>query len=225
MSPEAKERVETLVRHTELGSGFSIATTDMEIRGAGNLLGPEQSGNVSAVGFEMFCDLLKEATETLSGKVPRREVEPELTFEQPGLIPEEYIEDVGQRLHFYKRLASAEDEQEIERIAAELVDRFGTIPRETEDLIDVMKVKALSRMLGIRGVEVTSQRMTIHLAEDSRVDPAAVVRVVQEEKGRVQLTEDLKIRMGLLPSGSQATITAIQFLQRLMAYGNNPSIL
>lgn len=225
LSKEALERVQTLARHTELGSGFSVATTDLEIRGAGNLLGPEQSGNVSAVGFEMFCELLKEATETLRGKMPRREVEPELTFEQPGLIPEEYIEDVGQRLHFYKRLASAENEGEIEDIAAELVDRFGPVPKETEELFDAMKVKALSRVLGIRGVEVTSHRLLIHLTEESRVDPDAVRRIIREESGRVRLTSDLKIRIGLPRPGTHATIAAIQFLQRLVAYGNNPSIL
>ncbi|MCP4604723.1 MAG: transcription-repair coupling factor [Proteobacteria bacterium] len=222
LSQEACQRVETLARYTDLGSGFSVATMDLELRGAGNLLGPEQSGNVNAVGFEMFCDLLAEATAELRGEKQIQKIEPELTFEQPGCIPEEYLPDMGQRLQYYKRLASAASEEEVEGVAADLVDRFGSLPSETEELIKVMVIKAISRNMGIRGVESTSRRFTIHLAPDSRIDPDVVTQIVGEEGGRIRLTKDLKIKMDLSLEESDGTAGAIRFLHRLNAYDNNP---
>jgi transcription-repair coupling factor (superfamily II helicase) len=215
LNEEAKQRVETLARYTDLGSGFSVATMDMELRGAGNLLGKEQSGNVNAVGFEMFCDLLSEAASELRGIKRERDIEPELTFEQPGYFPEEYLPDVGQRLEYYKQLASAGGEQEVESIAADLIDRFGPLPKESEELIEIMAVKALSRALGIRGVEATSRRLTIHLGLDSKIDPDTVIGIVREEQGRVQLTNDLKIKMDFKDEEPPSAKAAIKFLHRL----------
>jgi transcription-repair coupling factor (superfamily II helicase) len=187
----------------------------MELRGAGNLLGKEQSGNVNAVGFEMFCDLLSEAASELRGIKRERDIEPELTFEQPGYFPEEYLPDVGQRLEYYKQLASAGGEQEVESIAADLIDRFGPLPKESEELIEIMAVKALSRALGIRGVEATSRRLTIHLGLDSKIDPDTVIGIVREEQGRVQLTNDLKIKMDFKDEEPPSAKAAIKFLHRL----------
>ncbi len=224
LTEDARQRVETLARYTELGSGFSVATMDMEIRGAGNLLGPEQSGSVNSVGFEMFCELLGEATAELRGEKRAQEIEPELTFEQPGFIPEDYLPDVGQRLQYYKRLASAHEEEEVQSIAADLVDRFGPLPAETEELVQVMVVKALSRKLGIRGVEQTSRRLTIHLAPDSRVDPDIVIEIIRSERGRVQLSDDLKISVRSRAGEEGGVRDAIRFLHQLGGYGNNPPI-
>ncbi len=224
LGEEARQRVETLARYTDLGSGFSVATMDMELRGAGNLLGREQSGSVSAVGYEMFCDLLLEATNELRGEEKKIDVEPELTFEQPGLISEEYLPDVGQRLQYYKRLASADSEEEVESIAAELVDRYGVLPEETEDLIKIMVVKALSRRFGIRGVESTLKRMTVHLAPDSRVEPDVLIEIMHKASGRVQLTGDLKVKVRFSADEPGGADSAIHFLHQLGAYGNKPSI-
>jgi transcription-repair coupling factor (superfamily II helicase) len=224
LTEDAKERVETLARHTDLGSGFSVATMDMEIRGAGNLLGPEQSGSISAVGFEMFCNLVAEATAELRGEKYVQDVEPELTFEQPGYIPEDYLPEVGQRLQYYKRLASALSEEEVESVAADMVDRYGALPLETEELVRVMVVKALARGFGLRGVEVSSKWLTIHLAPDSKVDPDSVIEIINKEQGRAKLTDDLKIKLRLKLDEEQGPVAAIHFLHRLKAYDINPSI-
>ncbi|MCP4675803.1 MAG: transcription-repair coupling factor [Deltaproteobacteria bacterium] len=224
LTEEARQRVETLARYTDLGSGFSVATMDMEIRGAGNLLGPQQSGTVSAVGFEMFCDLLAEAAAEIRGEKQTREIEPELTFERPGFIPDEYIPDVGQRLQYYKHLASAESEEAVEEIAADLVDRYGPLHEDTEDLVQVMIAKSMCRNLKIRGIESTTRRLTVHLAPDTRVSPDRVIDIVHKERGFVRLTDDLKIVVRLddkSPTGAQA---AIRFLHRLGACDNNPPI-
>jgi transcription-repair coupling factor (superfamily II helicase) len=225
LGEEAKQRVQTLARYSDLGSGFSVATMDLEIRGAGNLLGHEQSGSIQAVGFEMFYELLSEAAADLRGEEARNDIEPELTFDTPGFISEDYLPDVGQRLQYYKRLASAASEEDAQSIAAELTDRFGVLPPETENFIKVMVVKALSRKLSIRGVESTSKRLIVHLAPDSRVDPDVVIKIVKEERGFVQLTEDLKIKVRFNEDETGGVDGAIHFLHRLGSYDINPSIL
>ena len=209
----ARERVEALTRYTDLGSGFSLATLDLEIRGAGNLLGAEQTGDVNMVGFEMFCDMLKEATDLLGGKKPSVEVEPEVTLEEPGFLPEDYIPDVGLRLQFYKRLAAADDEARVEEYAAEMVDRFGALPPAAGALIKGMIAKAMCRSLGIVGLETSRHRLTVHLGRDSRVDPDRVLELIKTGDGALKLTPDLKILVRLDGERDDGTQSAIRFLR------------
>ncbi len=117
LSDDARSRIEALERHTELGSGFHIATLDMEIRGAGDLLGAEQSGFVASVGFDLFCQMLEEASHELKGELVIHEVDPELSLDVDALLPEDYVAEVGVRLSLYKRLASANDEAEVEDVS------------------------------------------------------------------------------------------------------------
>src|SRR6185295_8439217 len=138
LSEEARTRIEALERHTDLGSGFQIASLDLELRGAGDLLGGEQSGNVAQVGFDLFCRMLEEAVHELRGEPVIHEVEPELSFDVEALLPDDYIADVGVRLSLYKRLASAENEQEVVDLAAEMEDRFGPPPDDAKRLVHLM---------------------------------------------------------------------------------------
>jgi transcription-repair coupling factor (superfamily II helicase) len=151
-------------------------------------------------------------------------MEPELSLENPGYIPEHYIPDVGQRLQFYKQLASAVSEEEAERIAAVLNDRFGPLPEETEALVAGMVAKALCRHLSIRGLEVTSRGLTLHLMVDSKVNPDRVLDLIREDRGRIRLTEDLKIKVKFDDTETDTTKSAIRFLHRLDSYDNNLSI-
>ncbi len=224
MTDDARDRVETLARYTDLGAGFSVATMDMEIRGAGNLIGPEQSGNVAGVGIEMFCDLLEQAAAELRGAPIQVDIEPELTLDKPGYLPEEYIPDVGRRLEFYKRLASSVSEEEVESIAADLRDRFGVLPGETEDLVAGMAAKAICRRLKVRGLEVSTKGLVLHLTQDTRVDPDAVIEMVRETSGRVRLSADLTVRAKFRPDEEGGVKGVIHFLHRLEGYGNNLAI-
>ena len=216
--------METLARYTDLGSGFSVATMDMELRGAGNLIGTAQSGNVAAVGLEMFSELLEQAAAELRGEPIVADIEPELTLDRPGYLPEEYIPDVGARLEFYKRLASAHGEAEVESEAAELRDRFGPLPAEAEDLISGMTAKAVCRRLAIRGMEVSVKGVVLHLTSDTHIEPDAVTALIREERGRVRLNADLTLRARFRPGEEGGVVGAIHFLHRLEAYGNNLSI-
>ncbi len=190
MSDEARSRIEALERHTELGAGFHVATLDMELRGAGDLLGAEQSGFVSSVGFDLFCQMLEEATHELSGEVVVHDVEPELSFDVDGVIPEDYIADVGIRLSFYKRFSSAADEAAVAETAAEMEDRFGPPPPEAKQLVELMRLKTELRRLRVLGCEATSRGVTLHLRDDTPLDPEKVGTEVAKKQSRFRLSPD-----------------------------------
>jgi transcription-repair coupling factor (superfamily II helicase) len=143
-----------------------VASLDLELRGAGDLLGAEQSGNVTAVGFDLYCQMLEEAVAELRGQPVVPGIDPELTFDEPSFLPEEYIEDVGVRLSLYKRLASAFDAEEVQDLAAEMEDRFGPAPAPARILVRVMALKARLRKLRALGIEASRERVVVHLRDD-----------------------------------------------------------
>ncbi len=167
MTPEARRRLATLAEMTELGSGLKVAMRDLEIRGAGNLLGPEQSGYINAVGFELYTRLLEEAVCRLKGEeikaAPTEEEEVRVEFDGPALLPSGYIDDGDLRYEFYLRLARAGSTGEIDRLTEELTDRFGTPPDPARNLIELAKLKLLSREAGFQRVAVLKRRLTADL--------------------------------------------------------------
>jgi transcription-repair coupling factor (superfamily II helicase) len=193
MTDDARYRIEALERFTELGSGFHVASLDMELRGAGDLLGVEQSGNVAAVGLDMFLHMLEEAVAELRGEPIVHDVDPEITVDLETFIPEGYIEDVGLRLSFYKRLASAGDEQAVHDIALELEDRFGPPPEEVRNLVRAMSLKPALRDLRIAGCEASATRIALHLRDDTPLDPAKVMELVKKPRSPYKLTPDMKL--------------------------------
>jgi transcription-repair coupling factor (superfamily II helicase) len=193
MSDEARSRIEALERHTELGSGFQIASLDLELRGAGDLLGAEQSGNVAGVGLDMFCRMLEEAVHGLRGEDVAHAVDPELSFDVEALLPEDYVSDVGVRLSLYKRLASATDEGHVSEIAAEMEDRFGAPPEATRRLVKLMALKTELRRLRALGCEANERIVTCHLRDDSPLDPAKVTALIKRTRGVWKLTPDMRL--------------------------------
>jgi transcription-repair coupling factor (superfamily II helicase) len=193
MTPEAKQRLAVLQRFTELGAGFQIATHDLEIRGAGELLGEKQSGAVAAVGFDTYARILEEAVAELKGQPIKTEADPEITVDVPAFLPDDYVPDTGQRLDFYRRLAQAVDEDEVRATLAELADRYGPLPEEAELLGEVMTQKTLVRSLGALAYEVGAARLQLTLGADTRLDPAKVMKLVQQKKSRWKLTPDMRL--------------------------------
>ncbi len=193
MTDEARARIEAIEQHTELGAGFHIASLDLELRGAGDLLGRDQSGNVASVGFDLFHQMLEDAVHELRGEAVVHDIEPELNFDVEALLPEDYIADVGVRLSFYKRLASAADEQEVEDLGLELEDRFGPPPESARRLVHLMRLKTELRKLRVLGCEANARSVTLHLAEDHRLDPAALVALVQRKGSPYRATPDMRL--------------------------------
>jgi len=193
MTDEARARIEALERHTDLGSGFQIASLDLELRGAGDLLGAEQSGSVAAVGFDLFCRMLEEAVHELRGEPVVHEVEPELSFDVEALLPEEYVSDVGVRLSLYKRLASAENADEVGDLAAEMEDRFGPPPADAKRLVHLMRIKTELRSLRALGCEANARSVTLHLREDTPIDPAKLMALVTKKGSPYRVTPDMRV--------------------------------
>ncbi|MCL2449039.1 MAG: transcription-repair coupling factor [Polyangiaceae bacterium] len=193
MTDESRARIEALERHTELGSGFQIASLDLELRGAGDLLGGEQSGNVASVGFDLFCRMLDEAVHEMRGETVVHDVDPELSFDVEALLPEDYVTDVGVRLSLYKRLASASDEGHVAEMAAEMEDRFGAPPEEARRLVKLMGLKTELRRLRALGCEANGRVVTLHLRDDTPLDPAKVTAMIRASRGAWRLTPDMRL--------------------------------
>jgi transcription-repair coupling factor (superfamily II helicase) len=193
VTKDAQKRLEVLQRFSELGAGFKIASHDLEIRGAGNLLGKDQSGQIEAVGFELYSELLDEAVRELKGEPPKEEVDPDVQLPVPAFIPDPYMPDVHQRLFFYKRLAQAGSDEELEDVRAEIVDRCGEPPEELEALLEVMAVKVRLRALSIRALEAGPGRLVLTLGETAALDPFLLAKHVQSSAGRLRLTPDMKL--------------------------------
>jgi transcription-repair coupling factor (superfamily II helicase) len=193
LSAQARQRLEVLQRFTELGAGFQVATHDLEIRGAGEILGDRQSGLLAAVGFDTYTHILEEAVAELRGQPIRGEFDPEIAVDVPAFLPDDYIPDTGQRLDFYRRLAQARDQGEVRETLAELEDRYGPLPDEARLLGEVMTDKTLVRRTGARAYELTAGRMVLSAGVDAPLDPAKVMRLVQRKDSRWKLSPDMRL--------------------------------
>jgi transcription-repair coupling factor (superfamily II helicase) len=193
VTKDARKRLEVLQRFSELGAGFRIASHDLELRGAGNLLGKDQSGQIEAVGFDLYTQLLEEAVRELRGEAPREEIDPDVTLPLAAFIPDPYMPDVHQRLYFYKRFAQASTDEELEATRAEVIDRCGDPPEEVDHLCGVMAVKVRLRALRIRALEAGPGRLVFTLGADAALDPFLLAKLVQGSKGRLRLTPEMKL--------------------------------
>ncbi len=161
LTPQAKRRLKAIVELKELGSGFRLALSDLEIRGAGTLFGTEQSGHITDVGLELYLDMLNSEIRRLKNEVDGVEYEPEIRVNFPAFIPDDYIGDEAQRLLFYKRLSSISDEGEIRGIEAEMRDRFGDLPEPAKNLLNVVELKLLMKRLLIERMEVGDEEAVL----------------------------------------------------------------
>ncbi|HEU4431283.1 MAG TPA: transcription-repair coupling factor, partial [Myxococcota bacterium] len=197
LNSDARRRLEAIQDLSALGSGFRLANMDLEIRGAGNLLGAEQSGNLGAVGYETYMELLEEAVAELRGKQREAQVDPEIRLGIAARLPESYVADVQQRLVLYKRLASAPDDAEADRLRDELLDRFGPLPAEAENLLAVIRLKIAARRLGIAQVMLEGGELVFTAAPTTRVDPGKLHRLVTRVRADLRVMPDQRIRAAL----------------------------
>lgn len=175
ISEDARRRLEIIQRFVDLGSGFQVASHDLEIRGGGNLLGPEQSGNIAAVGFELYLDLLTEAIQTLQSPQSQTHSEhtvpePEIRVPFPSLLPESYVPDIHQRLTLYRRLSSARTESDLENLETEVEDRFGKIPNEVENLFWIIRIKHFLRKNHFSSLSCGEGRATVGLLQSTPIN-------------------------------------------------------
>jgi transcription-repair coupling factor (superfamily II helicase) len=194
LSSEAKQRLQVLQRFTELGAGFSVASHDLEIRGAGDLLGAQQSGQIAAVGFENYVKILEEAVAELRGQPLVRERDPEINVDLPAFIPDDYVPDTGQRLDLYKRLSDAQDEDAVAALLEEVVDRYGEAPEEVVLLGELMVVKAYGRRLGAMTIDLSADKLVLALdSEATPLVPEKVLALINKKGSPYRLTPDMRL--------------------------------
>jgi transcription-repair coupling factor (superfamily II helicase) len=182
LTPLARERLKALKEFSELGSGFRLAARDLEIRGAGNLLGHRQHGTMEAVGFEYYMQLLDQAIRGLKGEAVEEE-NPEINLKVDIRVPEEYLPQVNLRLNLYKRLASVEDLGEIDRIREEIRDRFGEPPEAIENLLRYGALKYLAKRLRVRSIDRTEHRVVFKFRPETAVDWSRVTPLLKAYSG------------------------------------------
>jgi transcription-repair coupling factor (superfamily II helicase) len=198
LTDAAEKRLRTILEATESGAGFRIAMKDLEIRGAGNLLGPEQSGHIGAVGFELYCQLLADAVEELkTARKPRTVQSPATTtvdLPLPAHIPDEYVPGLSTRLSLYLRLAKVSLPNELDELRNELEDRFGPLPQEVEDLLYVVKIKLLGNRAGIESISSEDQQVVLAFGASAKVDRLLLQRIFGNKLkiGTNQLRLDMK---------------------------------
>jgi transcription-repair coupling factor (superfamily II helicase) len=217
LSKDAMRRLRAIQELSELGSGFKLAIQDLEIRGAGNLLGPSQSGHIAALGFELYTQLMEKAVRELKGEAVVEEITPEIHFHLPAFIPEAYVEDPGERLSLYRRLSLSRSDQEVEKIREELIDRFGKIPKEVSHLLEVIKVKILLTKLSIKRLEETPSQFVLTFDENTKVSPHRIVDFVHQGEGRYRLTPDSKLVVEGWPDVRQDPFGAAKKLLQALA--------
>ncbi|OLB96405.1 MAG: transcription-repair coupling factor [Candidatus Rokubacteria bacterium 13_1_40CM_68_15] len=215
---QAQRRLRVLQELTELGSGFKLALRDLEIRGAGNLLGAQQHGHIAAVGFDLYSKLLAEAVAELKGEPAAATIEPVISVNTEGFLPEDYVPEVNQRLAFYKRLAGASGDDAVADLRAELADRFGPPPHEVEQLLDIVRIRGAARNLGIERIEAGAGRALLTFAPSTKVEPATLVGLVQKSRGRLamkrEFTLDAVIARGEWPAVRDAVLALLAEIAR-----------
>jgi transcription-repair coupling factor (superfamily II helicase) len=191
----AQKRLQVLADLDSLGAGFQLASHDLDIRGAGNLLGDEQSGHIKEVGFELYQSMLEDAIVELKagGIPPRDEFTPQISVDVPIMIPETYVPDLDLRMGLYRRLGEIEDRDAIEAFAAELIDRFGALPEKTANLLKIVEVKLNCREAFVAKLDIGAKGAVVTFADDGFPDLAGLLSYIERLQGAAKLRPDSKM--------------------------------
>ncbi len=186
MTKDASKRLEAIANLEDLGAGFALATHDLEIRGAGELLGEDQSGQISTVGFSLYMEMLEQAVEAIKeGKEPNLDSllaeHTEIELRLPALLPEDYVNDVNTRLSLYKRIASCKEVVELKELQVELIDRFGLLPDAAKHLFRIAELKIMAKPLGIQRIEGNEKGGFIEFTETAPIDPGYIIKLIQSK--------------------------------------------
>ena len=196
VTPQADKRLKVLASLESLGAGFQLASHDLDIRGAGNLLGDEQSGHIREVGYELYQQMLQDAIEALKSgaEAPTEEAwSPTITTGAPVTIPEPYVPDLSLRMQLYRRLSSLKSEEEIESFAGEMIDRFGPLPPEVEQLMKLVSIKMLCIRAHVEKIEAGPKGVVVAFRDNSFANPAGLVRFVAQQGSEAKVRPDMRV--------------------------------
>lgn len=215
---DAEKRLDAIQRASTLGAGFMLATEDLEIRGAGELLGEQQSGSMQAIGYSLYMEMLEKATKAIQkGKTPNFDaplsLTAEITLHMPALIPDEYLGDVHQRLLFYKRISNTDTQEKLDNIRMELIDRFGIPPQPVKQLFAVHQIRLKAERLGITKIDISSQGGHIEFAPDTPVQAMTIIQMMQKHPTYFRMDGGQRLKVMVMLEDYQKRI---QFIQDLL---------
>lgn len=222
LTKDAIKRLEAIVSLEDLGAGFTLATHDLEIRGAGELLGEEQSGNMHAIGFNLFMELLERAVDDLkAGKIPELTAPmnqgPEIDLRISAIIPEEYIADIHNRLIMYKRISNAKNKEQLHELQVELIDRFGLLPQPVKNLLLITELKLKAAELGINKISASGQQGKLDFSEQPAINPAELISLIQVHAKRYQMEGPQRLKFTIDATSAEERIFEISTLLRKLA--------
>jgi transcription-repair coupling factor (superfamily II helicase) len=221
LSEVAEKRLRAIKEFTEFGAGFKIAMRDLEIRGSGNILGPEQHGHMTAVGYELYCKLLDEAIKELKGEEPKKSIEPTIEIKVNAYIGSEYIPLEGQKIEIYKKIGAIGNLKDKYDVEDELEDRFGDIPSSVANLVDIAYIKALAGDFGITEISHRDREVILRLGESKPLDSKVLMILLNENMGRLRFEGTRRPRLRILLDNTnpvkalEATKDILEQIQRL----------
>jgi transcription-repair coupling factor (superfamily II helicase) len=209
ITKDAKKRLEAIASLEDLGAGFTLATHDLEIRGAGELLGEGQSGSMSQIGFTLYMEMLDQAVSALKqGKQLSLEnmtaKQTEIELRVPALLPDDYIFDVSLRLSIYKRIASCGNKNELDEIQVELIDRFGLLPQAAKNLVHIAKLRLKAQKIGVSRIEAGPAGGSIEFSDETKVDPTLIIGLIQQQPKVYKLVGANKLQFKIATEDSKS---------------------
>jgi transcription-repair coupling factor (superfamily II helicase) len=216
LTPIARRRLAALKEFSDLGAGFKIAALDLELRGAGNLLGGEQSGHIEAIGFELYTQMLERAVREMKGEAAPDETETQLNLGLNIRIPAEYIPEENQRLQMYKRVARVETESQLSDVGSELEDRYGPPPQPVRNLLDYASLKLLCMRVGVNAIDRKRDQVTFKFRQNATVDPDRLARFVSSQRG-AQFTPDGMLKFTLKATAADEVLRALATILEQLA--------
>jgi transcription-repair coupling factor (superfamily II helicase) len=213
------------MEHSDLGSGFQIAMSDLQIRGGGTILGASQSGHIAAVGYDMFLKLMENSMAELKGEKIQESLEPEINIALPASIPESYIPDIDQRLSTYRRLTKITEVNEIADFKIELVDRFGALPVEASNLLLKIMLRVLAIKAGVKRLDLKGSRLSLYFSEAHQKDPAGVLDMIASGGRRFEFTRDRVLTAELSNTNRAGLLTQTKnILKEIVQHVNDQKI-
>jgi transcription-repair coupling factor (superfamily II helicase) len=206
VTKDAQKRLKVLMEHSDLGSGFQIAMSDLKIRGGGTILGASQSGHIAAVGYDMFLKLMESSISEMKGEPLQEDLEPEIHLPLSAFLPETYVPDIDQRLSLYRRLAKIGDLKELSELKREMTDRFGRLPEEADNLLLKMMLRILAIRAGCKRLDIADHQLRLQFSEVHQVKPFGIVEMIRQGDKPYRFTPDHLFKARLTPGSANSLL-------------------
>jgi transcription-repair coupling factor (superfamily II helicase) len=210
LTRDAEKRLKALMDFSHLGAGLHLAMHDLKIRGGGNILGFSQSGDISAIGYELYLKLMERSISELKGEEWHEDINPEINVDLPAFVPEHYVMDTDVRLNLYRRLSNLREKEELETMAEEIQDRFGPPPKEVRNLLGVMSIRLLLKKVGITRLDVGQGGLVLTLSQSSHNDPERLVQLVSSKPFQFRFLSQYKLKVHMAPVNGSESLGQIE---------------